>query len=196
MGVWFLALGPLAFAAYHLASRKQLVGYRSVSPSQASPGKSVSVVGIAQPWEQPGVSKVTGAPVLWSRAHFVRRSQSGPPRSAGTIKTQFAVVDEVDQQAAVAVDGRRLREVKVRKRTGPGSATAGRYEERAVYPGDRVWVHGRLEDRGGFLSFGRGALLHDEPPETRARQHGVLAIVGIVGTGLGAATAAVLLLAA
>ena len=190
MGVFILVAVPLAFAAYHLSMRKQLLGRESHPPSQATPGKEVTVVGIAQPWEQPGTSRVTGQPVLWNRAHFVSgRRDSGPPLSAGKVSTHFQIVDERDRRISVAIDSARVRDVRVRNRVGDGSAATGRYEEKAVYPGERVWVVGELTDTGGFRGFGKGAVLLDEHPATRAGRHGIYASVGLALTVIAAMVA-------
>lgn len=191
MGFLIIIAVPLAFAAYHLAMGKQVTGRTVVGPSHAVAGKDVSVVGIAQPWEQPELSKATNLPVLWSRAHYVSRTSTfsrsnstGPPKLVGKTRTHFQVVDEQQPQVSIAVDSKRLREVKVRNRKGEGSAASGRVEEKAVYPGDRVWLHGRLQDKGGYLVFGRGAVLHDQPPQTRARKHRTFALLGFAATGV------------
>jgi hypothetical protein len=197
---FLLFLAPLAFAAYHLAMRKQVTGRTVLPPSRAAAGRDVSVVGIAQPWETPEISEASGQPVLWSRVHRIaanstvtgrRKDNTTLPRLIGKTRTHFQVVDE-HTGAACAVDSPKLREVKVRNRQGPGSRRTGRIEEHAVYPGDRVWIHGRLEDRGGHLGFGRGAVLHDEPPEQRARKHGTFATIGLAAAGVGAIVAVIL----
>lgn len=193
---------PLAFMAYHLAMQKQVAGRTVHPPSQATAGKDVSVVGIAQPWEQPELSKASNQPVLWSRAHYVqtkstfsKNNNTGPPKLLGKTRTHFQVIDEQFPQASVAVDSKRLREVKVKNRKGAGSQASGRVEERAVYPGDRVWLHGKLEDQGGYLGFGRGAVLHDEHPEVRGKKHGTFALIGLVATGVAAVVAVAVLIA-
>ena len=203
MGFLMIIAVPLAFAAYHLAMGKQVTGRTVVGPSDAVAGKDVSVVGIAQPWEQPELSKATNLPVLWSRAHYVSRrstfrgtNSTGRPKLVGRTRTHFQVVDEQKSQVSIAVESKRLREVKVRNRKGEGSAAGGRIEEKAVYPGDRVWLHGRLHDRGGYLGSGRGAVLHDQPPQTRARKHRICALIGFVATGVTAVVAVAIQLGA
>ena len=187
---------PLAFTLYHL-SRRQLADGRQVwLPAQVGATDDVSVVGIAQPWEAPGYSPLTDEPVLWSRAHS--SYGDGTAFSDGKVATTFVLRDEYQPEVAIAVESGDLREVLVRTRGARGSsADAARdnpisalfrqlgrsirhrtAEERAIYPGDRVWLHGPLLQREGYLAFGKKAWLDDRPPERRVHWHTQLAMLG------------------
>ncbi len=207
MIMFFVALGALAFGAYHLAMRQQVAGRTSVPPSQAAPDKRGSVFGIAQPWDQPQPSAATGKPVLWSRAYrattHMRAQGNGRVgtrtrrKHLGKVRTHFQVIDEHDGRSAVAVDSTKLGDtaVTVRERKYRPRNRSGRIEERAIYPGDRVWVHGKIEDKGGYLGFARrGTIIHDEPPETRLKKHGMYAMLGVGGAGVGMVVGGVMVL--
>ncbi len=194
MFLFIVALAGLAFGAYHLAMRRQVAGLTSVPPHQATPTKRGSVVGIAQPWEQPQPSPATGKPVLWSRAYRATQRMHARGngrvgtrthrRNLGKVRTQFQLLDEHDGRSAVAVDSSKLGDtaVDVPKRTYRSRQRTGRLEEVAVYPGDRVWVHGRIEQQDGYLGFARrGTLIHGEPPEAKAAKHSRYGLLGLGG---------------
>lgn len=129
----------------------------------------------------------------------VGRNASSSSHSIGKVATTFLLVDETVPNASVAVESAKLRDVLVRTRfassdgrlhdAGQGQlATAIRYvrhltsshglEEKAIYPGDRLWVHGPLKDRGGYLGFGRRAWLDDRAPDDRVAWHTNFAAFG------------------
>ena len=199
-----IGIPALLFALYHLGRRQQAVGCAEVAtPAGAAPTKSASLVGVAYPWEPAGASPVTRRPVLWVRARKtvagVGRNASSSSHSIGKVATTFLLVDETVPNASVAVESAKLRDVLVRTRfassdgrlhdAGQGQlATAIRYvrhltsshglEEKAIYPGDRLWVHGPLKDRGGYLGFGRRAWLDDRAPDDRVAWHTNFAAFG------------------
>lgn len=205
---------PLAFTGYHMGQRRPAVGRDVRLPSTAAPGKDVSVVGIAQPWQPAGISPVTQQPVLWVRARrsWQGRKGSGGSQSIGKLSTAFLLVDGHDPRWSVTVDSNAIRDLDVRVRrryadrdgrvlTAPNEhpiISASRHvshrsglEEAAIYPGDELWVHGPLEDLGGYLGFGKRAWIDDRPPETRSLRHTNFAIVGGVATAFGVALALV-----
>ena len=203
---------PLIFTLYHL-SRRQLATDRQVwTPAQVRASDDVSVVGIAREWEAPGRSPLTEEPVLWSRGYS--SYGSGPALSDGKVQTTFVLRDEHHPQVALAVESRDLREVLVRERGSRGSSAdasadnplfalarqlgrAFRHhtkEEKAIYPGDRVWVHGPLRERDGYLAFGKKAWLDDRPPDRRVYWHTRLALVGAGMTVIVAVLVGMLLL--
>ena len=204
---------PLIFTLYHLGRRKLAIGRQVWTPTQVQASDDVSVVGVAQAWEQPGQSPLTREPVLWSRGYS--SFGDGPALSDGKVQTTFVLRDEHHPHVAVAVESRDLQDVLVRERGSRGvtadassdspldalARQLGRavrhhtQEEKAVYPGDRVWVHGPLRQRDGYLAFGTKAWLDDRPPERRVHWHTQLALFGAAMTVVTAVVVGMLLLA-
>ncbi len=204
---------PLIFTLYHLSRRQLATGRQVWTPAQVGAAKDVSVVGIAREWEAPGRSPLTEEPVLWSKGYS--SFGDGPALSDGKVRTTFVLRDERQPHIALAVESRDLREVLVRERGSRGAAAdasadnplyaltrqLGRsfrhhtQEEKAVYPGDRVWLHGPLHQRDGYLAFGKKAWLDDRPPERRVQWHTQLALFGAGLTIIVAVLVGMLLLA-
>ncbi len=213
LGLFLPVAVPLAFTLYHLSRRQAADGRQVWSPAQVGAADDVSVVGIARPWEAPGISPLTEEPVLWSRAHS--SYGDGPAFSDGKVATTFVLRDEYRPEVAIAVESRDLREVLVRTRGARGSSAdaaldnpvsalfrqLGRSmrhrtaEERAIYPGERVWLHGPLLQRQGYLAFGKKAWLDDRPPERRVQWHTQLAMLGGGVTAVVAVLVTILILA-
>ncbi len=191
-----LGLAALTFGAYNLAMHRQFAGLTALRPAEARADRRTSVVGIAQPWDPPEPSPVTGTPVLWSEARRETTSITSRGKSAGTrtrskrhsrVRTRFQVVDEVDGASAVGVDGSKLSDTSVRlpeKAYGKRQSMT-RIKETALLPGTRVYVTGQLKDAGGSLLFGRGCVLQDVAPEARAAHHRQMAMLGGIGGAAG-----------
>ncbi len=209
-----VAIASLIFALYHLSSRVTVLRAEDpTGPAQVTPGRNLAVVGIAQPWEPPGISAVTQQPVVWARA---LRKTSGVfgdnggnyTRQGPKIATAFMLRDEAAPDAAIAIESGRigLPQVMIRTRRfghdgtfiaaeGDGALDAisavfgnlgsnDHIEEKAIYPGERLYVYGKVHQRDGYLAMGRGATIDDRPPEVRiARQtslaRGALAVCGV-----------------
>ena len=193
MIVLILGLAGLVYGVFNLGMYRQFAGLSAVRPAEARAAKRTSVVGIAQPWDPPEPSPVTGAPVLWSESRRVTTIITGNSRGGagtrtrnkrhGRIRTRFQVVDEVDGIAAVAVDGTKLPDTSVKlPETAYGARQSmTRIKEVALLPGTRVYVTGPLRDAGGYLAFGRGCMLQEAAPETRAAHHRQMAMLGGIG---------------
>ena len=202
-----LGLAGLAYGVFNLGMYRQFAGVTAVRPAQAQPAKRTAVVGVAQAWDPPETSPVTGAPVLWSESRRETTSITSRGNRAGTrtrskrhgrVRTRFQIVDEVDGASAVAVDGTKLPEtsVKLPERAYGARQSMTRVKEVALTPGTRVYVTGQLRDEGGYLSFGRGSLLQDTAPEARADHHRQMALLGGIGGAAGVLIGGVVVLLA
>jgi len=112
-----MALFGLIFALFHASRRQRAVGREVIPPSQAVEKKDLSFVGIVEPADEPGVSPITGEPVVWSRAFKtfkgLFRSSGGShshTRRIGKVNTRFALVDETDPDKRIFVDSKRISE--------------------------------------------------------------------------------------
>lgn len=211
-----VAIASLIFALYHLSYRQTVARAEPpAGPAQVTAGRNLSVVGIAQPWEPPGTSAVTQQPVVWARALRKTSGVFGDrggnyTRQGPKIATTFMVRDETDPNAAVAVESGKigLPQIIVRSRRfghdgtfiaaeGDGALSAvtsvfgnlgsnNHIEEQAIYPGERLYVYGKVRQRDGYLAMGRGATVDDRAPEVRITRQTNLAIGGLAVFGVGA----------
>ncbi len=213
-----LAIASLIFALYHLSTRQVIArAAAATGPARITSGRNLAVVGIAQPWEQPGTSAVTRQPVVWARA---MRKTSGVfgdnggnyTRQGPKIATTFMVRDEADPDAAIAIESGKigLTQIIIRTRRfkhdgtfiaaeGDGALAAvtavfgnlgsnNHIEEKAIYPGERLYVYGKVRERDGYLAMGRGATIDDRSPEVRLARQTTLAMGGLAICGVAAMT--------
>ena len=212
-----VALGGLFFTLFHLARRAQALGRTATTPALAEVGQDVCLVGIAQPDDPPGRSPLSEAPVLWLRASEIARgNRHTHSYDLGKVSTRFLLVDETVPDASVVIESKKISDLHIlmhNRRYSKNGAALGNgeladdamqgilaavkfhliergKEERAVYPGDRIWAHGKLAQHDGKLRLGGfSAWLDDRPPEARVAWSGAHARVGAMGTGAAAVLA-------
>jgi hypothetical protein len=142
---------------------------------------------------------------------FTRSSNSRHVQRIGKVTTRFRLVDENNPASYLIVDSNKVSEIDVLVtnkrfcRDGAPMATTAAgddflkatlaffdfhlnkkegMEEKAIYPGDRIWAYGKIREKDGQRILGGwGAWLDDRPPEQRIAWHTGFAKGGAIGIG-------------